>query len=115
MPEGEAEVCKQCGQPIAPEDRVMHHLSYEPETTIPMHRICHSTMHSSKSPSELKPTQSRPNGFVLPKDTTAITVYIKIAKLDKLDKLCGPIPRNKYLNKLIDDLISGEFEIDWRE
>jgi hypothetical protein len=41
----------------------------------------------------------------LPKDTTAITVYIKIAKLEKFDALCGMIPRNRMLNKLIDDFI----------
>jgi hypothetical protein len=41
----------------------------------------------------------------LPKDTTAITVYLKIAKLEKFDKLCGLVPRNRMLNKLIDEFI----------
>jgi hypothetical protein len=46
-----------------------------------------------------------PKKTQLPKDTTAITVYLKTAKLDKFDKLCGLVPRNRMLNKLIDEFI----------
>lgn len=56
-----------------------------------------------------------PKKTQLPKDTTAITLYIKIAKLEKLDEKLEGRARNKVLLKLIDKFIDGETEIDWRE
>jgi hypothetical protein len=49
-----------------------------------------------------------PKKVQLPKDTTAITVYIKKAKLEEFDKLCGMVARNRMLNKVIDDFIEKE-------
>jgi hypothetical protein len=51
----------------------------------------------------------------LPKDTTAITVYIKKALLEKVDAKLEGRARNKVLLKVIEKYAEGETEIDWRE
>lgn len=51
----------------------------------------------------------------LPKDTTAITVYIKKAILADVDERRGPIARNKIAIALFKGYAEGKFEIDWRE
>jgi metal-responsive CopG/Arc/MetJ family transcriptional regulator len=51
----------------------------------------------------------------LPKDTTAITVYIKKALLEKLNARLEGRSRNKVILRVIEKYADGETEIDWRE
>ena len=54
-------VCRRCGKPIEGKDWVEHHLSYQENHTIPMHRSCHTALHQ-----EIRRTDRR--GFLRPVD-----------------------------------------------
>ena len=56
-----------------------------------------------------------PKKVQLPKDTTAITVYIKKALLAKVDDKLEGRSRNKVILRVIEKYAEGETEIDWRE
>jgi DNA-directed RNA polymerase subunit RPC12/RpoP len=61
-------VCRRCGHWILPltsdeaagDKLVMHHLSYEKNRAVPMHRSCHTIMHKAVGKSILKPMDDRP-------------------------------------------------------
>jgi len=116
MPENEVEICRYCGLPINPEDKVGHHISYKPEVIIPMHNSCHSTMHNSKEPSVLKPNEkAHKGGKTLAENTLYLSLYINKDLLKKLDAKLEGRSRNKVLNKIIEKYVENKFEIDWRE
>ncbi len=46
-----------------------------------------------------------PKKIDLAKDTKQVLIYVKADKLEKFDALCGMVPRNRMLNKLMDDFI----------
>ncbi len=56
-----------------------------------------------------------PKKVQLPKDTTAITVYIKKAILADVDERRGPIARNKVAIALFKGYAEGTIVIDWRK
>ena len=56
-----------------------------------------------------------PKKVQMPEDTTAITVYIKKALLEKVDSRLEGRSRNKVLLRVIEKYADGETEIDWRE
>ena len=63
----QGEVCRRCGRWIlGPEDMVLHHLSYENDHAVPMHRSCHSALHQEINITQkdglLKPRDARPKG-----------------------------------------------------
>jgi len=65
----QGEVCRRCGRwMLGPEDDlVFHHLSYENDHMVPMHRSCHSALHQeirrTQKDGLLKPRDPRPRDF----------------------------------------------------
>lgn len=59
--------CIVCKTSIEEMDKVEHHISYNPEKKIPLHRSCHTKIHHSKDPKwdKIKPRKEIEMGYPL--------------------------------------------------
>jgi len=104
-------MCEYCKQPIAPENAVRHHTSYNPEVMVLVHRVCHVKLHTEYS-HPLKPNEKRSALFKYVPTKGQMNVYISEEQLGRFREWCAAQgrPMNRVMVKMIDDLLENRYK-----